>query len=139
MREVRSASIADVPMLVEMGRLFHDGSPYAALGPFDPVAVELFLRHMLALPNAVVLTHGDGAIGGIIVQLPFSPSVTVMEEAFWWARRDGRLLLAALEAEATKRGAKAMILSTMAERPGMAGMVQRRGYAPAERKYLKAL
>ena len=61
-----------------------------------------------------------------------------MEEAFWWARRDGRLLLAALEAEATKRGAKAMILSTMAERPGMAGMVKRRGYAPAERKYLKA-
>lgn len=31
-----------------------------------------------------------------------------------------------------------MILSTMAERSGMAGMVERRGYAPAERKYVKA-
>lgn len=78
MRDIRPASIADVPMLVEMARLFHAGSPYARMGEFDPGAVKMFLRRMLALPNAVILTHGDGAIGGVLAQLPFAPSVTVI-------------------------------------------------------------
>jgi hypothetical protein len=65
----------------------------------------------------------------------------MMEEAFWWAEKDGKALLSAFEEESRKRGAHCLYLSTLEnERSHVIDRVVRRsGYVPVERRYVKEL
>lgn len=138
----RIATNDDIPALIEMGRRFHAMSPHKMLGPYDEHAVANMLAALIAdTMGSIVLTNDEGAIGGRMAPLYFSPTVRFMEEAFWWAGKGGRELLDAFEFLAKRMGAKASYMSTLDNEHVAAAdrIMRRRGYVPLERRYLKEL
>ena len=87
---IRRAKDTDIPALVAMGRTFHAMAPHSPMGAFDGVGVANVLGFLIESPNALVLTNGEGAIGGVLAPVYFCPSKLMMEESFWWAGRGGR-------------------------------------------------
>lgn len=138
---IRAATAADVPALVEMGRQFHAMAPHRPMGEFDPEAVARMLSFMVASPQSLVLTNGEGAIGGVMAPVYFNPGKMLMEEAFWWAAKGGRQLLAAFCDASESMGADYVSLSTLDnERSAVIDrVVTRMGFQPVERRYLKGL
>lgn len=59
------ATLQDVPRLVEMGRLLHDTSSYAAI-PFNEEKVADLLSGLISGTGAVFVTRKDGRIIGAI-------------------------------------------------------------------------
>lgn len=138
---IRRAIEADIPALVEMGRKFHAMAPHGPMGAFDEAGVENVLRFLITSPSALVLTNGDGAIGGVLSPVYFNPSKTMAEESFWWARKGGKELLQEFERAARLMGADFVLLSTLENELSTVidRVVSRVGYLPVERRYLKEL
>lgn len=136
---VRTATVEDIPALVEMGERFHAMSPHKFMGEYRPEAVANMLAYMAA--NAILLTNGAGVIGGVLAPVYFNPGVLMAEESFWWSAARGSDLLEAFESAARDRGAAFVLLSTLHnERSHIIDrVVSRRGYAPVERRYIKEL
>lgn len=138
---IRRAEVADIPELVGMGRRFLAMSPHSGMGEFDAEAVARVLRFMIESPTSLVLTNGDGAIGGVQAPLYFDPSRTMMEESFWWAEKGGRDLLKAFQKESALMGSHYLMLSTLEnDRSHLIDrLVSAMGYRPLERRYVKEL
>jgi hypothetical protein len=138
---IRRATGDDIPAMVRMGREFLAMSPHAALGEYDMMAVAKMFSFMIASPQSVLLTNGDGLIGGVVTPVYFAPGKWMLEESFWWAVRGGRELLAAFEREGRLMGADFVLLSTLEN--GRAAVidrvVSRMGYRLLERRYVKEL
>ncbi len=136
---VRTATAEDIPALVEMGAKFHAMSPHRFMGEYHPEAVANMLAYMAA--SAILLTNGEGVIGGVVAPVYFDPGKLMAEESFWWAEKGGGELLVAFEHEARARGAAFVLLSTLHnDRSHIVDrVVSRRGYAPVERRYVKEL
>lgn len=137
----RTATPDDIPSLVEMGRRFHAMSPHKPFGAYDHKAVTNVLSFLIANPDGLVVTNGDGAIGGFIAPLYFDPSRRAMEEAFWWASSGGKDLLTAFEAESRKMGASLLFMSGLENEHVKAidRVFRRAGFSPVERRYVKEL
>lgn len=135
------ATEADIPALVEMGRKFHAMAPHSPMGAFDEVGVANVLRFLITSPSALVLTNGDGAIGGVLAPVYFCPSKLMLEESFWWSTKGGRELLSAFIHEGREMGASCLYLSTLEnERSHVIDrVVTRMGFVPVERRYVKEL
>lgn len=116
-------------------------SPHKPMGEFDGEAVARMLRFLIVSPQGLVLTNGEGAIGGMLAPVYFNPGKFIMEEAFLWARRGGRDLLRYFCEEATKMGADFVSMSTLENDKvnAMHRFVTRMGFIPLERRYLKGL
>lgn len=138
---IRRAIEADIPALVEMGRKFHAMAPHGPMGAFDEAGVENVLRFLITSPSALVLTNGDGAIGGVLAPIYFCPSKLMMDESFWFAGTGGRDLLRAFTEESRKMGAACVVLSTLENDKSeiVHRIVSRMGFAPVERRYVKEL
>ena len=141
MAEIRDATREDTPALVAMARRFHAMAPHAALGEFDERTVTGFLRFLIDAPSAIVLTNGCGAIGGMMLPLFFNGAARVMEEGFCWAEGGGLELLDAFTAEAKRRDAQAVFLSTLEndKARAIARVLKRRGFEPLEHRYVLTL
>jgi hypothetical protein len=124
-----------------MGRRFHAMSPHKFLGDYDGEAVARVLRFLIENPAGLVLTNGDGVIGGMMAPIFYQPGKLMMEESFWWADRGGRDLLRAFTEEAKAMGAACVLLSTLENQKSeiVHRIVSRMGFAPVERRYVKDL
>ena len=138
---VRTATVEDIPPLVEMGAKFHAMSPHLFMGDFDPSGVANVLRFMIESPQSVVLTNGAGLIGGTYSPVYFAPSKWMLEENFWWSGKDGFALLEAHLDHAKGWGARFYLLSTLEnDRSSAIGrLLTRKGFKPLERRYIKEL
>lgn len=138
---IRKANEMDIPSIAAMGRKFHAMSTHHHMGEYDEEAICRMLSFMVGSDHAVVLTNGQGFIGGVVAPIYFNPAKLMMEESFWWAERGGRDLLKALEKEAKIMGASCLCLSTLDnDRSNVIGrVVTGSGYAPLERRYVKEL
>jgi len=136
---IRQATADDIPALVEMGAKFHAMSPHAFLGEYDRQGIANLLSYMAA--NAILLTNGEGIIGGIIAPVYFAPTRLMAEESFLWAHKGGFDLLTAFEEEAKRRGASFVLMSTLENGKvrAMDRMMTRSGYRAVERRYIKEL
>lgn len=136
---IRLAEDADIPRIVAMGERFHALAGHDI--PYDREAVADFLRATMANPDAAVICHDHGMIGGVLVPLYYNPAAVMAVETFWWAERDGRSLLAAFEGWAHGRGAKRVVVSRLEGKGDRAldALFRRRGYAPMEHSYVRAI
>lgn len=78
MAEIRHATQADMPRLVELGRLMHAEAPSFRDLDFDPEKVAIALTH--AMKHGLVLVHVtddgriDGGFAGLVVERWFGKS-----------------------------------------------------------------
>lgn len=138
---VRLATVEDIPALVGMGAKFHAMSPHSFMGEYDPMGVTRMLRFMVQSPQAVLLTNGNGLIGGTYAPVYFAPSKWMVEENFWWSGKDGFALLGALLDHAQGWGAAFCLLSTLENdrSPAIGRMLRGKGFRLMERRYIKEL
>lgn len=111
------------------------------MGGYEPEPVARMLRFMIESPQALVLTNGEGAIGGVYAPVYFNPAKWMLEESFWWARKDGMSLLDAAIEEGRQWGASFLLLSTLenSKSPAIHRVLARKGFSMLERRYLKEL
>jgi hypothetical protein len=135
---IRPCTASDIPFLQEIGPKF---AARASLPfPLDPDSLE---RTLITIIETGVCLRGEhGAIGGFIFPHPFNNDVIVGSELFWWSEgREGLALLAAFEAACKDRDAVMVGMITLdsvePERTG--ALLERRGFKPLERQYIKEI
>lgn len=135
------ATVEDIPALVEMGAKFHAMSPHKFMGEYDPQATARMLAFMIDSPQAVLMTNGEGVIGGTYAPVYFAPSTWMIEENFWWSGKDGFALLEAMLIHAKGWGAEFCLLSTLENEHSKAidRLLTRKGFRLMERRYIKEL
>jgi hypothetical protein len=135
------ATVEDIPALVEMGAKFHAMSPHKFMGEYDPQATGRMLAFMIDSPQAVLMTNGEGVIGGTYAPVYFQPSVWMIEENFWWAGKDGFALLEAMLIHARGWGAAFCLLSALENDHSKAidRLLTRKGFRLMERRYIKEI
>jgi GNAT superfamily N-acetyltransferase len=138
---VREATPGDFPAILEMGRRFHEFSPWRDR-PFSDEATLEMLQRITDSEDAVLFTNGTGILGGVIAPIYFGGG-SVAQELFWFADKGGRELLDAFEDWAEERGAVgvAMVALAIDERTDqrMGSIYERRGYRLRERSYYREL
>ena len=138
---VREATPEDFPAILEMGRRFHEFSPWRDR-PFSDDATLEMLHRITDSDEAVLFTNGTGILGGVVAPIYFGGGV-VAQELFWFADKGGRELLDAFEQWAEDKGASGALMISLAidektdERMGK--IYERRGYRLRERNYYKGL
>jgi hypothetical protein len=132
---VRSATEADVPAIVAMGRQFHDKAGMSF--DYDAEASGGFVRGLIA--GGIVLISEGGMIGGVIAPSFSAPSYRMAVELFWWAERDGLVLLKAFEEWAAGEGADEVRMSTLACLPRAEILLRRKGYSACEISHRKVI
>lgn len=122
--------------MVELGRLFHEYSPYREFA-LDEAAFE---RFAVGLTEAgVVLLSDDGMLGGVLNPLYFNPAIVVGAELFWWAGKTGRQLREAFEEWVREQGAAGVMFSGLTDErePTIRKVFARAGYQPGELAFFK--
>lgn len=138
---VREAAPGDFSAILEMGRRFHEFSPWRDR-PFSDDATLEMLQRITDSDDAVLFTNGTGILGGVVAPIYFGGGV-VAQELFWFADKGGRELLDAFEQWADDKGASGVLMISLAidektdERMGK--IYERRGYRLRERNYYKGL
>lgn len=138
---IREATEADIPQLLEWGRIFADMARLDDHIGFDEDSVRQTLETMIAAPEHVVFISERGMIGGITAPHPFNYGRIVCEELFWWSEGgDGLRLLAALEQWARARCFALGMKTLDAVQPEATGrLYSKMGFEPLERGFLKVL
>lgn len=143
---LRNAEAADMAPLLDMCRRFLDASGYGY--PWDEAHARAGLAQaMLAADALVLVLDVDGAPRGVLIAQagphPFGP-VRQAQEVVWWIETDARsvavaqTMLAAFEGWAAARGCAFVTLALLGE-AREAALYRRRGYAPAETHWIRAL
>ena len=106
---------------------------------------------MIDLPSAILLAAWNGpaivgTVGAMLFPAYFNRAVTIGQECFWWVLPEhrgtaGPAMLDAIEQAAREAGAvRFMMVCLEALRPEAVGrLYERRGYAPLEHSYVRAL
>jgi GNAT superfamily N-acetyltransferase len=123
--------------LQDVARRFWEITPYR-VGDVDPQAVDDMVGGLID-GSGVVFRHEWGAIGGFVSPMWMSPSVLVASELFWWSEREGLALLRAFEDWAKDQGAVAVNMIGLATNERAGRIYERRGYAPVEQVYRRAI
>lgn len=149
--DVRAATFHDVPRMVELGRAFFSVSDMEALATFCPGSFAVSLHNMIQTPSAILLVAevaGEviGFAGAMVFPAYWNDRALIGQETFWWVQPDyrgkaGAVLLRGLEDEARNMGARSFLMVSLeALRPDAVGkLYERRGYAPLEHSYWKAI
>jgi GNAT superfamily N-acetyltransferase len=148
---VRCATFQDVPRMEELGRAFFAVSDMEALATFCPGSFAVSLHNMIHTPSAILLVAevaGEiiGFAGAMVFPAYWNDQALIAQETFWWVQPDyrgkaGAVLLQGLESEARNQGARSFLMVSLdALRPDAVGkLYERRGYAPLEHSYWKAI
>ncbi len=139
MPDIREAGYDDLPTLLAWGEAFLSFHPLMADLPKDMASIEAALRNLIDNPDACLLMHNHGMIGGVVVPIWACPSQRIASELFWWAEEDGVALLDAFEAWAGEQGAEMIQMLKIHGVRDVAPLYQRRGYAPMESVYMRAV
>jgi hypothetical protein len=137
----RKATLEDLPHILEMGRRFHAMSSWSDQ-EFCPIQTSQTVMNLINSPDGVVFYNGEGMLGGLLAQSPFTPGYNA-HEFFWFADRGGRDLIQAFERWAEEKGANGVLMLNLTLGPRtdkiMDRMYSRRGYEMRERTYFKDL
>jgi len=135
------ATAADVPNMVEIGAKFHAMSPHRSMGEYDPAGISRMLHFMVESPQSVLMTNGEGFIGGTYAPVYFAPSKWMLEENFWFSGKDGFSLLEAMLIHGKGWGADFCVLSTLENEHSKAidRLLTRKGFRLMERRYIKEI
>lgn len=135
---IRTATVDDIPALVEMGRKFHAYSIWQAVD-YDAADVARLLEGII--PAGGVFLSEDGMCGGLISPLYFSQKTALAVELFWWAGSNGKALREAFEGWAREHGAAFVQCSALSDDrlPAVSRLYARAGYTPAETAFVKGL
>lgn len=135
---IRSATEADIPFVMDLGRRFADDAGVTEAVGWDDDSVEALLRVMIA--DHILLRGERSIIGGLVFPHPFSGKI-VFQELFWRSEGvgEGVKLLAEAERLAKARGASRSLMLAVETMPGAERIYERRGYAPAERTFIKEI
>lgn len=106
---------------------------------YDPHSMAQTFEAMIAGEHFALFIGDGGAIGGMIAPHPFNYSQKFVDELFWWSEgREGLRLLAAFEEWAASRDAMVRMTALEAVSPDRVGrLLERRGYQPLERSFIK--
>ena len=147
MSDIRHAEARDLPVLVDMGRRFHEVSGLKELIGFDEMSFLGTLSKLMDVRG--LLVDGESfprAMAGVFAAPSFYNSqVRIAGELFWWTdpehRGNGKEMLKAIECTARAMGAGLLHMSCLeAQRPEAVGkLYQRAGYRPVDHLYHKAL
>ncbi len=131
---IRTATLTDIPDLVDMGRKFHAAGRLP--GEYTEEATARFLEGLIA--GGGVFRSDAGMIGGALAPAYFDPSYVMAVELFWWAEDgQGRRLLRKFEEWAGDAGASEVRMTTLASLPN-AERVLGGKYRPIEISYVRA-
>lgn len=143
--DVRFAQNSDAGAVVELLRQSHAAARWAF--PFDPMrAHSLFCHHMQGEKTCVLVLESDGAVAGLLMagifDHPFGAGLCA-NETVWFiaenARGRGSLkMLDAYEAWAKEQGCAVICMASLAIND-VSQIYTRRGYAPVETHFMKAL
>jgi GNAT superfamily N-acetyltransferase len=145
---IRSATKADTPQLLEMGRQFYATTHYRHFAPYSPESVEHVID--LMLDGVFLVAEEDGKLVGMVglVVFPhlFNRDHLVANEVVWWVDPDYRGkriavdLMAAIEPACKEKGVSAIQMVALANSPPAAAAIyERMGYTHSESSYLKRI
>jgi len=135
-RGMRTATVADLPLLVDMGAAFHE----AASLPFDydPESSAAAMTGMIE--GGGVFVTERGAIGGVLGTAWSNPAWVYACELFWWAEDgQGRALLRRFEEWARESGAGEVRMTSLYHLDRAGKILERLGYTAREISYGKNL
>lgn len=143
---IRSATLADVPRLVAMGRQ-QIAALYGGAVADDPAALEALATQLVIAPTcACFVADRDGAVVGMIGLVGYAhhlSGVSTVGEVMWWvdpaARGAGLALLRRAERWAAETGAQVMQMMAPATNPLVGRLYERRGYQAVETTYQAAV
>lgn len=143
--DVRHARNSDAGAVVGLLRQSHAAARWTF--PYDPVrAQSLFCQHMQSGKACVLVLESDGVVSGILMagvfDHPFGAGLCA-NETVWFiaeeARGRGSLkMLDAYEAWAKEQGCAVICMASLAIND-VSRIYTRRGYAPVETHFMKAL
>ena len=152
MLRVRLAEKSDKAGIIEQARAFFAASPMGQRVDFDEVGFAAFLDYVEGSDGArvwVVDKDGEvvGIAGALAFPLYFAPSVTVVQELFWWidpAERGtsaGAQMMFEIEGWAEQIGASQLFMIALENEraPTMERVYSRRGFSPIERTFTKEI
>lgn len=145
---IRKARPDDIGRLLELGRAFFDSAGWGRVVEWDPMSVIETIEQIDDTGVVLVLeTDGrvTGGVGAAICPSFFNKTTRMSQELFWYvdppARREGMALLSALEAGCKDKGASIHLMGAVAgdREEKFDRFYRARGYAPAERFFIKRL
>jgi len=145
---IRTATDADIPQIVQLGRAFAESTPYGAvIGEVSDERVGNVCRFAFA-HGAIFVADSDGDLVGFlaIALLPHEyTGVLESRELAWFVLADwrnwrlGDRLLHAMERWAVLNGVHRVTMIAPVHAPGVARYLARRGYTAVETAYSKAV
>ena len=146
--EIRQATAADIPAVVEMARAFYPTTHYADWCDMDDEAVARFAQTLIDDHILLVAVAGGivGMVALVVAPFVFNPAQLGGYEVVWWVNESARgstvavRLLKAMEAACKARGVSRIQMVHMPNSPPQAeGLYRRAGYAHSETSYTKAI
>lgn len=148
---VRDASEQDVERVATLGAEFFKEAQWSDVTEWDHDSVCVTLRNLINREGGILLVADRegvicGMAGGLVHPAYFNFHHLTGQELFWWVTPDdrhgaGRLLMDAMEASASARGAQswAMIALDRVRPEAVGACYRRRGYRASEHSYIKRL
>lgn len=135
------ATLNDLDTLVVLAREFHALSPFRDY-KFSPSGTRQHFLLMMRCPSSVIIMHENGLIGGTVSDYPFC-ELRIGKEAFWYARRDGIVLLKEYMRWVEGKGGQIDLLSSLeieGKKSGVIGRVLRRlGFDTVEHTHMRII
>lgn len=135
---IRMALRDDIPQLLEWGDAF---ARQAEIDWYAPESFEQTLLGMIENPDAAVILHDKGMIGGIIYPHFLNSNHKIAQEVFWWAEGNGADLMRAFEFWAESSGAKEVHMSCLdhLRADALARVYRSNGYRALDRSFARSL
>ena len=149
--QVRDATEADIPRLLELGARFWEvagwGPLTGHLPGYVPDDVALELRQHIASQASVLLTDGAHCCGLLrLFPLDVNKAALAAKIAWWWVEPEARGMLGirlfeAMETRARQAGAAMILASAAVDMKGksVGRFLERQGFAVTDINYAKGL
>lgn len=146
---IRSATLEDVPGIVEMSRKFYTTTSYSGWADFNSETVT-DLASNLTENHVMLVAESDGVLVGMVglfvAPFMFNADKIGAYEVVWWVDPEaqgagvGKMLLQAIEPACKERGANSIQMVHLASSPPQAAMIyERMGFRHTESSYTKVL